>query len=75
VIRRESLDFWSSNPYLDPCSRILAWNLTGEVENRRFWRVSEFHRLPDCCWLKAKKPSNSWFQCPESPRSMPIDEG
>jgi hypothetical protein len=28
-----------------------------------------------CCWLKAKKPSNSWFQRPSSPWSVPIDEG
>jgi hypothetical protein len=34
-----------------------------------------FHRFLHCCWLKAKKPSNSWFQRPESPRSAPIDEG
>jgi hypothetical protein len=28
-----------------------------------------------CCWLEAKKPSNSLLQCPSSPRSAPIDEG
>jgi hypothetical protein len=59
VIRRESLDFRSSNSYLDPYSRILARNLTGEVENRQFQRVSEFCRLADCCWPKVKKLSNS----------------
>jgi hypothetical protein len=25
--------------------------------------------------MRAKKPSNSWFQCPRSPRSALIDEG
>jgi hypothetical protein len=74
-IRRESLDFRSSGPYLHPCSQTLAWNLTGEVENQWFRRVSRFLWIPDFCWPKAKKPSNSWFQCPESPRTAPIDEG
>jgi hypothetical protein len=36
VIQRESLNFRSLNPYLDPYSRILTRNLTGEVENGRF---------------------------------------
>jgi hypothetical protein len=46
-----------------------------EVENLRSQRISGFRRLSSCCWLEAKKPLNSLFQCPESPRSAPIDEG
>jgi hypothetical protein len=62
-----------SRKYSRAWIKIRIWY--GEVENRQFQRVSGFHRLPDCCWLKAKKPSNSWFQRPRSPRSAPIDEG
>jgi hypothetical protein len=35
----------------------------------------DFHRVLYCCWLKTKKPLNSWFQHPESPQTAPIDEG
>jgi hypothetical protein len=35
----------------------------------------DFCRFLHWCWLKAKKPSNSWSQRPGSPRSAPIAEG
>jgi hypothetical protein len=34
---------------------------------RRGAHHKDFCRLSSCCWLKVKKPSNSWFQRPRSP--------
>jgi hypothetical protein len=66
-IRCKSLSFQMSGPSPNLGFRRLEYWLVDEVENLRSQRISGFHRLSSCCWLEAKKPSNSWFQRPMSP--------
>jgi hypothetical protein len=73
--QRESWGFRSLDPSPDPRLKRPELGLVDEVENLWLQMCFSFRWSSSCCWVEAKKSSNSWFQRLRSPWSVPIDEG